>query len=55
MAGGTTPFAKLNDIKILRRTGDRQQTLPFRYDDVVKGRSLEQNIILQTGDVVVVP
>lgn len=55
MAGGTTPFAKLNDIKILRRTGDRQQSVPFRYDDVVKGRNIEQNILLQSGDVVVVP
>lgn len=55
MAGGTTPFASLNDIKILRRTGDRQQALRFRYDDVIKGRDLEQNVILQSGDVVVVP
>jgi polysaccharide export outer membrane protein len=55
MAGGTTPFASLNDIKILRRTGDRQQALRFRYDDVIKGRNLEQNVILQSGDVVVVP
>ena len=55
MAGGTTPFAKLNDIKILRRTGDSQQALQFRYDDVIKGRNLTQNIILQSGDVVVVP
>lgn len=55
MAGGTTPFASLNDIKILRRTGDRQQALRFRYNEVVKGRNLEQNVILQSGDVVVVP
>lgn len=55
MAGGGTPFASLNDIKILRRTGDVQQALRFKYDDVIKGRDLEQNIILQSGDVVVVP
>ncbi len=55
MAGGTTPFASLNDIKILRRTGDRQQALQFRYNEVVQGRNLEQNVILQSGDVVVVP
>ena len=55
MAGGATPFASLNDIKILRRTGDRQQALRFRYDDVIKGRNLEQNVVLQAGDVVVVP
>lgn len=55
MAGGTTPFASLNDIKILRRTGERQQALPFKYDEVIKGRNLEQNVILHSGDVVVVP
>jgi hypothetical protein len=56
MAGGTTPFAALGDIMILRRndTG-QQQALPFKYTDVVRGRNLQQNIILQAGDVVVVP
>ena len=55
MAGGTTPFANLNDIKILRRNGERQQVLEFRYNDVINGRRLEQNIILQSGDIVIVP
>jgi hypothetical protein len=27
----------------------------FRYDDVAKGRHLEQNILLRSGDTVVVP
>jgi polysaccharide biosynthesis/export protein len=56
MAGGTTPFAALGDIMILRRSDSGQQTaLPFRYTDVVRGRNLDQNIMLQAGDVVVVP
>ena len=55
MAGGTTPFAALNDIKILRRTGDRQMVLNFQYNNVARGRNLEQNIVLQSGDIVVVP
>lgn len=55
MAGGTTPYANLNDIKILRRTGERQEVLAFRYNDVINGRRLEQNIILQSGDIVIVP
>lgn len=55
MAGGTTPFAALGDIMILRRTDAGQQALPFRYTEVVRGRNLQQNIILQAGDVVVVP
>ena len=55
MAGGTTSFAKLNDIKILRRVGNRQSVIGFKYPEVVKGRNVEQNIILQSGDIVVVP
>lgn len=55
MAGGTTPFAALGDIMILRRTDAGQQALPFKYTDVIRGRNLQQNIMLQAGDVVVVP
>jgi polysaccharide export outer membrane protein len=55
MAGGTTPFAALGDIVILRRSDAGQQALPFRYADVSRGRNLQQNIVLQAGDVVVVP
>jgi polysaccharide export outer membrane protein len=56
MAGGTTPFASLKDIIILRRTPEGQQSaLPFRYNDVAHGKDLQQNVDLQAGDVVVVP
>lgn len=55
LAGGTTPFAELNDIKILRRSGDRQTLIEFRYADIARGRNLQQNIVLQSGDVIIVP
>lgn len=56
MAGGTTAFAALGEIVILRRGANgQQQSLPFRYADVARGRNLQQNIMLQAGDVVVVP
>lgn len=55
MAGGTTPFAGLSNIIVLRRAGGQQQSLRFDYTDVAKGRNLEQNIELVAGDVVVVP
>ncbi len=55
LAGGTTPFASLNDIRILRREDDIQRAIRFDYTDVSKGRSLGQNILLQSGDIVVVP
>lgn len=55
MAGGATPFAALGSIIILRRTGGAQTSLSFHYGDVIKGKDLQQNIELQSGDVVVVP
>jgi polysaccharide biosynthesis/export protein len=55
MAGGTTAYAALGDIVILRRTESGQQSMPFHYADVARGRNLQQNIMLQAGDVVVVP
>ena len=55
LAGGLTPFAAENDIKVMRRARGEQYAIPFRYGDVRKGRDLEQNIILRRGDVVMVP
>jgi len=55
IAGGMTPYAEANNIKILRRRDGKQTILPFRYNDVVKGQNLEQNILLEVGDVVLVP
>jgi polysaccharide biosynthesis/export protein len=55
LAGGATSFAALNDIRILRRENGKQRSIEFRYADVESGRRLEQNILLQSGDAVVVP
>ena len=56
LAGGTTPFAALNEIIILRRELDgTQRAMKFRYKNVARGRDLEENIILVSGDTVVVP
>jgi polysaccharide export outer membrane protein len=56
LAGGATPFAALNDIVILRRqNGTAERVLHFHYGDVASGKRLEQNVILESGDTVVVP
>ena len=55
LAGGGTPFAKLDGIIILRGLGASQTALPFRYSQVTEGKSLGQNIMLESGDVIVVP
>lgn len=55
LAGGVTPFAAENDIKIMRRERGEQRVFEFRYGDAKKGKDLTQNIVLQRGDVVMVP
>lgn len=54
LAGGTNPFANLGKISILRQGPDGQSKIRFDYSDVAKGKHLEQNIMLHSGDVVVV-
>jgi polysaccharide export outer membrane protein len=55
LAEGATPFAKLDDILIIRSAGGVQQAIRFRYGKVADGEDLGQNILLESGDVVVVP
>lgn len=55
LAGGTTPFASTNKIRVLHRDGQLQTSIRFRYGDVANGRHLEQNVLLQSGDTVIVP
>jgi polysaccharide biosynthesis/export protein len=55
LAGGMTAFASVNNIVVVRGRGSEQQTFPFRYSDVSRGQNLDQNIQLQSGDVIIVP
>lgn len=56
MAGGLTTFADDSNIKILRRDQNGVQTaLEFNYGRVAKGRDLQENLMLRSGDVVIVP
>jgi polysaccharide export outer membrane protein len=49
-AGGFKDFANKTDITIIRGS----QRLKFNYEDIRKGKKLEQNIELQNGDTVLV-
>ena len=53
--GGFTQFARPKNIYVLRNEGGKQVTYPFNYKEVVKGKLAEQNILLQPGDLIVVP
>jgi polysaccharide export outer membrane protein len=53
--GGFTQFARIKSIYILRVENGKQVQHPFNYKDVVKGKKPEDNLLLQPGDVIVVP
>jgi polysaccharide export outer membrane protein len=55
IAGGANPYAKLDSIIVIRSSGGAQRVLPFKYGQVSTGKELQQNIQLESGDVVVVP
>ena len=55
LAGGFTPYAKTEEIQILRRTGKKQKVIKFDYSKIAEGQALETNILLQSGDTIVVP
>ncbi len=55
LAGGTTPYASESKIRVLRRQDGREVVYRVNFSDIKRGRALQQNIILQSGDVVVVP
>lgn len=56
LAGGLNSFAAENKIKVLRRDANGvQRAIKFRYGQVKDGDRLESNILLQSGDIVLVP
>jgi polysaccharide biosynthesis/export protein len=54
-SAGLTQFANTKKIYVLRTVNGVQQKLPVNYKLLVKGRAMDQNIILKPGDTVVVP
>ena len=54
-AGGLDRFADANAIRVLRQTGEASSVLPVRYNDLMRGSSLETNVVLLPGDTIMVP
>ena len=50
-AGGFRDFANKKKIIIIRGS----ERIRFSYQDILKGKNLEQNIFLEAGDTIVVP
>jgi polysaccharide export outer membrane protein len=54
-AGGFTQFANLKRIYMFRTVNGKQMDFPFNYKDVIHGKNLKENVVLQAGDTIVVP
>jgi polysaccharide biosynthesis/export protein len=54
-SGGFTQFARTKNIYILRMEEGKQVKHPFNYKEAISGKHPEQNIMLEGGDVIVVP
>lgn len=56
LVGGFVPFAKTKDIYVLRAKDKTTAVrIPFNYTKVIKGKDQQENILLESGDTVVVP
>ncbi|MEO8062851.1 MAG: XrtA/PEP-CTERM system exopolysaccharide export protein [Pseudomonadota bacterium] len=53
--GGLAPFAAGNRAKIVRSEKGKQRELKLKLDDLINKGDMAQNILLQPGDVLVVP
>jgi polysaccharide export outer membrane protein len=57
MAGGFTPFAYKNGMALLRTNPvtDAQSKIPIRYDDIVSKDDTKANLLIQSGDTILIP
>jgi polysaccharide export outer membrane protein len=55
MAGGLDKFADASTIKVLRGAGKNQSVTSVNYSSLIRGQSLQSNIVLNAGDTILVP
>ena len=54
-SAGFTQFANTKGIYLLRTDNGKQQKIPVNYRALLKGASVDQNLVLRPGDTIVVP
>lgn len=54
-SAGFTQFANTKGIYLLRSENGKQQKIPVNYRALLKGASIDQNLVLRPGDTIVVP
>jgi polysaccharide biosynthesis/export protein len=53
--GGALEYADSKNIVIFRNEDGQERRFTFNYKDVVKGKNVQQNIMLKPGDTIIVP
>jgi len=55
MVGVFTDWANQKNILLIRREGGKEKRLTINYKKIVSGKDPESNIILKSGDTIIVP
>jgi polysaccharide export outer membrane protein len=55
LVGGFQDFAKTDDLQIFRNVGATTDVFHFNYSELTKGRNFNQNMLLKSGDTIVIP
>lgn len=54
-AGGFTEYAAKNKVKVIKKSGDKQKIVIAKLDDLIKKGRMEEDILLNPGDLIIVP
>jgi len=55
MVGGFTEWANQKKILVIRREAGREKRITVNYKNIVSGKDPDSNIILKSGDTIIVP
>jgi polysaccharide export outer membrane protein len=54
-ANGFTALANRKRVRLIRQNADRIEVYQINVQDIMNGRNVEHNILVQPGDVITVP
>lgn len=55
LAGGFTEWASKNEIILMRKEGGKDTLYRINYKNIIKGKDLNQNLLLKADDTIIVP
>jgi polysaccharide export outer membrane protein len=55
LAGGFTEWASKDEIILMRKENGKDLTIRVDYKDIVRGKNLDQNVVIRPDDTIIVP